>query len=218
MRTFLAVVGTITLVCVFAVFGSGLFLLSQLGPLMDEAKAYADKSIVAIATEWRVEELTSRGSPEFLDATTPERLDEIITQSAELFGGLINYHNGAICEIAQQYYSTSRPHYASSVCYALVEFEKAEGKFKLSLIKRQNTWKIRGFVLNEIRYKDAPELLAETGSHRLAENHDNDAGAWWLPMLQLSLHLSLRDGSLGIEDPTVTPPERGAHILSHVAP
>ncbi len=160
MRTWLAAIGAVAIILLLFLVSAGLHLLSRMGPLTDEAKAFADETIIAIATDWQVQAMLDHAAPEFIQATTPEQLAAFTEHLRSDIGVLTAYGDGAVCQLAEQHYSLNRDRYVRSVCYAIIGTEKAEAKIKLPIIKRHGQWAMLGFHVEEVDYEENFEPLA----------------------------------------------------------
>src|SRR5258708_5307182 len=90
MKKFFAVVGVVALVA-FAVIVALLSVVAFKGRGLDaESKLYADRTIVAIVSDWNERALLDQASPEFTSACPTACVDALFTQAGKL-GALKNY-------------------------------------------------------------------------------------------------------------------------------
>jgi hypothetical protein len=150
MKKFFAVLGIIFLaIIVLGAIGIG-FIAVRGNALDKESRAYADGAIPAILTGWSQQELFARASPEFKQAVTPEKLDQMFHWFTSL-GRLQK------CEPAQgQAGITVTPQTGKVISgqyTANAKFEKGDATIKLVLIKHGEQWQIASF------YVDSPALV-----------------------------------------------------------
>lgn len=154
MRTFLAIVGAITLLIVVSLIGMGIVAWQRSGPLGEEAKAYADEAIVAIATKWDAQALIERAAPEFKRKTPDAETRRIAQTASNHFGNLKKYDNNSKCIIQRQQYTTHQGSLVEALCMARAEFDRTVGTFRLSLIKRNDDWRLLGFNIQSDKSDD----------------------------------------------------------------
>jgi hypothetical protein len=150
MKKFLAVLGIIFLVMI--VLGAiGIGFIAVRGNALDkESRAYADTAIPAVVNGWSEQELLARASPEFKQAVTQDKLDQLFHRFTSL-GRLQK------CDPAQgQAGITVTPQTGKVISgqyAAKAKFEKGDANIKLILIKHGDQWQIASF------YVDSPALL-----------------------------------------------------------
>jgi hypothetical protein len=105
-----------------------------------ESKAYADAAIPAIITDWNEKSLLDRASPEFKQAVSKQKLDQ-------LFHGFAGFGHLRKCESAQGHASVSSNGQVGAEYFAKATFTKGQGLIDISLIKRANQWQIIGFYV-----------------------------------------------------------------------
>ena len=199
VRAALTVLGAIALTATFALFGVSFYVMSRIGPLTEEAKMFADATIVAITTDWDVQAMKDRASPEFLEAASDEVLAAFTEFHRTDVGVLDDYDDGAKCQIIEQHYSLSAPPFARTVCYALIRFEKADAKIRMPVVKRGDRWAMHGFHLDEVAYlEEGDELIT-----RLEDSEPWPTLSWsWE---QMSLSLATPGGEAELSTPPVSP-------------
>ncbi len=199
VRTVLTLLGGVALTALFALFGLSFYVMSRIGPLTEEAKQFADATIVAVTTNWDVQAMKDRASPEFLSAASDEKLIAFTEFHRDDLGVLDDYDNGAKCQIIEQHYSLSAPPFARTVCYALIRFVKADAKIRLPVVKRDDKWAMHGFHLEEVAYLDeGDELIGQ-----LEEGNPWPNLAWSWQTMALTVSAPHRDADLS--DPLVSP-------------
>lgn len=150
MKKFFAALGIIFLVII--VLGAvGIGFVAVRGNALDkESKTYADAAIPAIASGWSERDLLARASPEFNQAVTQQKLDQLFRWFASL-GRLQK------CEPAQGQARISVTPQTGKVISgyytAKATFEKGDATIRLGLIKHGDQWQIGGF------YVDSPALV-----------------------------------------------------------
>jgi hypothetical protein len=150
MKKFFAILGIIFLVIV--VLGAiGIGFIAVRGNALDkESRTYADAAIPAVVSGWSEQELFTRASPEFKQAVTQEKLDQMFHWFTSL-GRLQK------CEPAQgQAGITVTPQTGKVISgqyTAKAKFEKGDATIKLVLIKHGDQWQIASF------YVDSPALV-----------------------------------------------------------
>ena len=152
MKKFFAVLGIIFLVII--VLGAiGIGFIAVRGNALDkESKTYADAAIPAVVSGWSKQELLDRASPQFKQAVTQQKLDQMFRWFTSL-GRLQK------CEPAQgQAGITVTPQTGKVISgqyTAKAKFEKGDATIKLVLIKHGNQWQIASF------YVDSPALVPQ---------------------------------------------------------
>ena len=199
VRTALTLLGAVALTALFTLFAVSLYLMSRIGPLTEEAKLFADSTIVAITTNWDIQAMKDRASPEFLKAASDEKLIAFTDFHRDDLGVLDDYDNGAKCQIIEQHYSLSAPPFARTVCYALIRFVKADAKIRLPVVKRDGRWAMQGFHLEEVAY-------LEEGDYLITQPED---GRPWPSITwsweRMTLSLSASGAAVEVADPLISP-------------
>ena len=193
MKTFLAIIGTLALLVVILI-GSLFFIgFQRAKPILDEAHAFADTAIPAVATNWDGEELSSRAAPELADILKNGALEELMATASFQLGAMASY-NGASCLITRYEINSENGELVLAECSATAEFEKANASFSMNILKRNSEWKILGFFVT-------PEI---TGNHPVQVAYVSDA-----TRSMDSLELSLARMSIGISTGPVERPGVG---------
>lgn len=182
MKTFLAILGALTLGVI--AFFIALFVVGfqRVGPLLEEAHAYADESIPAIATNWSGAQLSSRAAPELAALLQGGALEQLMAAGSFQFGAMTSF-SGASCALTHYELRTGVGEIAVVNCAATGEFEKADAAFTLNIIKRNGEWKILGFFVTPRQTADRPVQVA----------YQPQAGLEWTRM-----EISIAKMSLGV--------------------
>ena len=145
MKKFFIILGAVFL-AVIVIGGSGIAFLAFRGIALDkESRAYADKAIPAIVSNWSEKELLDRASPEFKHAVTIDQLDRMFLWFSRL-GQLES------CEPAAGQAGVSVTPKDGKVTggeyTAKVKFQNGEAIVSLRLIKHGEQWQILRFDVN----------------------------------------------------------------------
>ncbi len=141
--TFLALIATLAVT-----FG---LLLLQGKKLDRESKAFADTAIKAIASDWDVEELKKRASPEFESEVDFDEIQEYM-ESLQTLGKFESFE-GAIGEST----ITLSPRFAYEITAdytGTVTFESGFAEIQILVIKQEGHWQILDFRVS-------PQLFSE---------------------------------------------------------
>lgn len=159
MKTLLAIVGALAIfvVGVFAI----LFVIgvNSLKPMTAEATAYADESILAIASDWDGVALADRASPELRAKLTADTVTTLMAFGQQHLGALTNL-DGATCEIVNFEYTTENGEQVTATCSARAEHELGAAGYALNLIRRNDDWSVLGFFV-------VPDELREPNTARM---------------------------------------------------
>ena len=145
MKKFFTILGVIFLVAlVLGVIGIG-YVAVRGNALDKESKAYVDAAIPAIITNWNKKELLDRASPEFKQAVTDARLDQLFRWLASL-GRLqkCDPANGQALMSA----TTQAGKIIAAQYTAKTIFEKGNATITVKLIKHGDQWQILAFNVN----------------------------------------------------------------------
>jgi hypothetical protein len=142
MRKLFVVLGSIFLALIVLVVIGIAFVAVRGNALDKESKAYADAAIPAVVTSWNQKELLDRASPEFKQAVTEQKLDQMF----RWFSSLGRLQKCAAAEGHSFMSVTSQNGKTISAKYASkAQFEKGEGDITLVLIKHGDHWQIAAF-------------------------------------------------------------------------
>lgn len=110
-----------------------------------DAKAYIDKIIPIITISWSSEELINHASPEFLEEMPPEKIELLFDILSKHIGPLEEYKgaNGKI-EIS---ISSEGKLITIGDYMAEAVFKNGPAKIRIQLIRRNDEWKIFGFLV-----------------------------------------------------------------------
>ena len=145
MKKTLMILGGV-LLGLIALLAVGYAVLDTKGRALDrESKAYVDAAIPAIASEWDIQELKKRASPELLGALKEGDLEKMTGMYRRL--GKLKKYQG--CK-GDAIISTTAWHgsriFAKYVVKA--EFERGTVDIKVDLIKHGDQWQLAGLFLN----------------------------------------------------------------------
>lgn len=144
MKKFFITLGIFFLVLILlGAIGIGYFAY-QGNRLDKESKAYVDKSIPALATNWSKKELLDRASPELRREASDALIDELFKQFSTL--GRFMTSDAATGQ-SSTYVSPQTGKIVTADYQAKVYFEKGGGTIKVKLIKHGDQWQISSFNL-----------------------------------------------------------------------
>lgn len=145
MRKVLMVLGVIfiCLVVLGVIVFSGVRYYT--GRLNNEAKSYVDEVVPIIISSWSSQELINRVSPEFLQATPPEKIELLFRALSKQMGPLREY-KGATGKVKFKISPRGRVFIIADYLAKAV-FENAPATIKIRVIWRNDTWQIVGFLV-----------------------------------------------------------------------
>ena len=155
MKTFLAIIGTLTLFLVAAIAAFIFTGIRKVGPLLEAAHSFADDTITAVGTDWDVDELLSRASPEMRSVATTAQFKEVTDLGKRSVGALVSA-TPAQCTLTQYTYTTAEGEVGQANCTATATHERGGVSYQLNLIYRDDAWKLLLFVFNAEITEDAP--------------------------------------------------------------
>jgi len=146
MKKFFAVLGGIfAVLIVFAAVG--FFVLNHFGNQLDqESKSYVDSNLPKIITNWNVEELLKRASPELMKVAPRDKVEKLFKMFAEKLGPL-EYYEGSTGQ-SNMLVTTQDGYVVTGVYVAEARFVKAPATIKFRIIKHDDNWQILEFHVN----------------------------------------------------------------------
>jgi hypothetical protein len=143
MRKFFFGLGVLAAVLIVA-GGVGFFFLSRNGAALDRmSKAYVDDSIVAITTNWDVDELWKRASPHLRRTSNESQVRGMFDAAKDALGPLVEFRGSrgeAIISIKDASVSADY--------LAVGHYRNGDASVRIALVKRGDTWMIEGFRIN----------------------------------------------------------------------
>jgi hypothetical protein len=149
MRTFLAVIGALALLFVVAVVGLFIVGWRSMAPLKKEAVRYVDEALPAIVGGWSGEALLAHATPEFQNALTADRVEDLMMSGTLQFGPLTKYA-GADCKIVHVEMNTASGQVAIAECAAAASFARLEAAIRVNALKRAGEWKLFAFFVEPV--------------------------------------------------------------------
>lgn len=121
-------------------------VLAIKGSALDkESKAYIDEVVPEICSDLRMWTLSKYASPELLNSALPAEQEKIFNAFKKL-GQFKEYKESR--GDAKLFYTTQDGKAITAEYTAQVEFESGPAQVNVSLIKKGDQWKIRGFRIN----------------------------------------------------------------------
>lgn len=200
MKTVLAVIGGLAIIIVIAIVSLVAIGFQQIGPLVDEAQAYADETIPAIATDWDAREFNKRASPELKALLKTGGVNQLMSTAERMLGEMTAYTN-ATCELTGYEYRTGDGELAQASCKATATHEKGEAAYVLNLLKRKDEWKVLGFFVTQETNERGPVQV------RFEQTQ---------PQLMRRLHFSVEDKSIGVSASTTPATGAGINLSSKI--
>jgi hypothetical protein len=111
------------------------------GKLDARSKAYVDESVPAIVSNWSVDELKKRESPQFRDVTSDEELARVF-QKFSVLGPLQKYEG---CEGASRVNINQSGRHITAEYVARATFQNGKAEIDINLILNDGVWQILGF-------------------------------------------------------------------------
>jgi len=145
MKKVLMVLGVIfiCLVLIGAVVFSGFYYFAR--GLDKDAKMYIDGVVPIIITSWNSEELINRASSEFLQDIPADKVESLFDTLSKQIGQLKEY-KGATGKVKVKISPRGKPIILADYLAEAV-FEKAPAKIKIQVIRRNDKWRIVGFLV-----------------------------------------------------------------------
>ncbi len=144
-------VGCLVLIFIFVGCVGGIALLFKKGKVAhDEAVGYGTAAVSAIATNWDIEELRKRESPEFKAATTDAKLEKMF-KTFRTLGKLVSFH-GNVTHISSHIGLDGKV--TTIVFVADARFQNGPAQITLTLFKRGGQWQIAGFRVDSNAFMD----------------------------------------------------------------
>jgi hypothetical protein len=124
----------------------GLFTLARSGSALDaESAAYVRDAVVTIANDWNAEELWSRTSPGFREASNEQDIRNFFDVARGSLGRLLEYR-GATGEARIDFSPAGRT--ATARYDAKATFEKGNADIVVNAVKVGSGWHIEGFQIS----------------------------------------------------------------------
>ena len=122
----------------------GFFIINHFGSGLDEeSKACIDSNLPQILTNWDIDELINRASPELLEVVPKEKIQELLKVFMARLGPLKEYKGSK----GQSHMSvtTQNGKVITGVYIAEADFAKAPATINFRIIKHDNKWQILDF-------------------------------------------------------------------------
>ena len=146
MKTFLAIIGALALLFFAALGGLFFYGVQKVGPMIDQAHAYADESILAVATTWDGAALMARAAPELEELLGNGALDALMAEGNRLLGEMEDYA-GAECTITNYQFTSAAGELALAACQATATHKLGSAQYALNIVMRNKEWKVLGFFV-----------------------------------------------------------------------
>jgi hypothetical protein len=142
MKKLLIVLGVVFLaIIVLAAIGIGIVAVK--GAALDkQSKAYVDSAVPVIVSGWDEQELLSRASPEFMQATDKDDLDKLYAMFRKL--GSMREYQGSEGQ-SNMSYTSENGRRTIAVYAAKARFDAGSAVIKITLIKHGDEWQIMAF-------------------------------------------------------------------------
>jgi hypothetical protein len=143
MKTILAIIGGLAIAFIAVVVAVFFIGMNELDRLAEEATAFVDEAVPAIAGEWRRDELIARASPELMAIVTDADVNELMFAGMVKLGPMKAY-KGSSCMIVRFEMSTEGES-AIADCTASAEFEMGPATFQVGLKEAGAKWGLAKF-------------------------------------------------------------------------
>ena len=131
----------------------GALLLAYAGKRLDRSsRAYADAAILAVVTDWDVDELRKRASPEYDEAVDYGEVEDDFDALREEMGGLVAYRGStgdSLITLSFKYGIEITADYR-----ATVEFEAGMAEVQVVLIRHAGQWRVLDLFLDPQAYSE----------------------------------------------------------------
>lgn len=145
MKKLLAVVGAIALVALVFIVGL-ISMVAVRGRGLDaESKAYADRTIVSIVSDWNERALLDQASPEFTRACPAACIDSLFVQAGRL--GAFKRYFGSKGQANMNYF-IGKGTSVTATYIARAAFAYGAASIKLDIVKRHGQWQVEGFFVH----------------------------------------------------------------------
>jgi hypothetical protein len=152
MKKLLAVVGVVALVALVFIVAL-VSVVAVKGRRLDaESRLYADRTIVAIVSDWNERALLDQVSPEFTAVCPPTCINALFVQAGKL--GALKRYLGSKGQ-ANVNYLIGKGTSVTATYLAHAAFAHGRASIKLDIVKRDGQWRIEGFF---VHLDDAPGL------------------------------------------------------------
>jgi hypothetical protein len=145
MKKILMIVGAIAIGVVVLLVTLIIFVAIAGNRLDKESKAYADTAVIAIVSDWNENALMTRASPEFVDATRHQNVDDFFQQYRRL--GRMTSYKGSTGDSNMTFWTGSRSR-ITAVYNAQAMFENGTAEIRITLIKHGHDWRVMGLNVN----------------------------------------------------------------------
>ena len=149
MKKLLTVLGLVFLF-IIVLIAVGISVTAVQGSALDkESKAYVDRNLPLIISQWDEAELLSRASPEFIQNTKRKELDKYFAVLSEKFGKMQSYEGSDGQSYVNYRVLSSRNGKVVTAIYTVkVVFDAGPAAIKVTLIKHSDQWQIECFNIN----------------------------------------------------------------------
>jgi hypothetical protein len=149
MKKLLIILGAIFLIMIILV-AVGIGFVAVKGSALDkQSKAFVDRNVPLIFATWDDQELWSRASPEFMQATPKDKLDTFYTSLSHKLGKMRAYQGSkGQASMNATVLSSHSGEVISAAYTAHVIFDAGPADVKITLIKHGDEWQIKGFEIN----------------------------------------------------------------------
>ena len=142
MRKFFFGLGVLAAVLI-VLGGAGFYMLNRSGDALDRAsKAYAERSVVAIAANWNADELWKRASPHLRQIATYRQIRGLFVAANAALGPMLEFSGSkgeAVLTMGGSHPTVSAQYVAAG------SFQKGKAEFRISLVEQHGKWEIEGF-------------------------------------------------------------------------
>ncbi len=150
LKKIFIVLGTILSIVIAIIVGLFIYLRSIGTDLDKTSRDYVNESVIAISTDWNINELKKRASSEFMSMTNDEELNKFFGYAEKNLGEMKVY-TGAQGESSVFVNNFKKDIKASYIAHG--EFEKGKANINISLIWKNNKWQILGYRVNSDVFK-----------------------------------------------------------------
>jgi hypothetical protein len=145
MKNLFAVVGVVALIA-FVFIVALVSVVAVKGRALDaESRLYADRTIIAIVSDWDERALLDQAGPEFKKACPARCIDALFVQAGDL--GALKHYLGAKGQ-ANMNYLIGEGTSVTATYIARAAFEHGAASIKLDIVKREGQWRIAGFFVH----------------------------------------------------------------------
>jgi hypothetical protein len=141
----------VSLLCCGGIAFMGVRLFGAAKDVVEEALAYGDESVLAVASQWSESELKSRMAPEVFEQNPEGAIENAARVLSGSLGPIRKETLASSIQGIEAKADSDDGNFVLAKYRATADFEKAKGEIEMELIKRGSQWRILKFNGKPIR-------------------------------------------------------------------